>query len=151
MRWNEVTGAIARRRRASTRCGRPSTLASGSRWTCSGTSRRPIARRPQRPCIKLVLGRKNSKNDATVAKISGFFFKSFASRYLVLLGISQTCRFQEKSFLKFLLSGEMDVDCFRPSRRRRTTRQLVKSPMAIQGGHELGGSTDGNRASDPEE
>src|SRR3954469_3143328 len=143
MRWNEVTGAIARRRRESPRFGGPSTLASGSRWTCSGTSRRPIARRPQRPCIKLVLGRKNSKNDATVAKISGFFFKSFASRYLVLLGIAQTCRFQEKSFLKFLLSGEMDVDQFRPSRRRRRTKPIGKIPLVNQR-HEVNGSANEN-------
>jgi hypothetical protein len=32
------------------------------------------------------------------------------------LAIAQTCRFQEKSFLKFLLSEERDVDQFRRSR-----------------------------------
>jgi hypothetical protein len=65
---------------------------------------------------------------AVQRKISGFFFKSFASRYLVLLGLAQTCRFQEKSFLKFLLSGEMEVDLFRPRRQRRKTRPLGESP-----------------------
>src|SRR5208283_950938 len=67
MRWNEVTGAIARHKRASTQCGRLNTFASVSPWTCSGISRRPIAHRPRRPCIRPVLGRKNSKNDATVS------------------------------------------------------------------------------------
>src|SRR5208283_1540984 len=68
MRWNEVTGAIARHKRASTQCGRLNTFASVSPWTCSGISRRPIAHRPRRPCIRPVLGRKNSKNDATVSE-----------------------------------------------------------------------------------
>jgi Transposase IS66 family len=92
-------------------------------------------------------GERALRHLAVQRKISGFFFKSFATRYLVLLGIAQTCKFQGKSFLKFLLSGEMDVDCFRPSRRRRTTELLVKSPMDIQG-YDLGGSTDGDRASE---
>jgi hypothetical protein len=30
----------------------------------------------------------------------------------VLLGIRQACRFQAKSFFKFLFSGEKDVDLF---------------------------------------
>ena len=38
MRWNEVTGAIARHKRASTQCGRLNTFASVSPWTCSGIS-----------------------------------------------------------------------------------------------------------------
>lgn len=37
--------------------------------------------------------------------------------YLVLLSIRQTCRFQGKSFFKFLFSGEKDVDLFRESKR----------------------------------
>ena len=69
---------------------------------------------------------------AVQRKISGFFFKSFASCYLVLLGIAQTCRFQKKSFLKFLLSGEMDVDHFRPIRRRRKTKPVAKSPVEVR-------------------
>jgi hypothetical protein len=52
-------------------------------------------------------------------KISGSFFKRVAPQYLLLLAISQTCRFQGKSFLKFLLSKETDLDSFR---RTRTTR-----------------------------
>jgi predicted RecB family nuclease len=46
------------------------------------------------------------------AKISGSFFESVTHHYLVLLSIRQACRFQAKSFFKFLFSGEKDVDLF---------------------------------------
>jgi len=69
-------------------------------------------------------GERAIRHLAVQRKISGTFFKSFAPHYLVLLGIAQTCRFQEKSFFKFLLSGEKNVDAFRPKRRRRATRPL---------------------------
>jgi len=78
-------------------------------------------------------GERALRHIAVQRKISGFFFKSFAARYLVLLGVAQTCRFQEKSFLKFLLSGEMDVDLFRPRHRRRRTRPLGQSPAEEEG------------------
>ena len=48
-------------------------------------------------------------------RVSGVFHASVMREYLILLGVKQTCRFQEKSFLKFLLSGEQDVDKFRDS------------------------------------
>jgi hypothetical protein len=47
-------------------------------------------------------GERALRHLAVQRKISGSFFKSFSSGYLVLLGIAQTCRFQGKSFLKFL-------------------------------------------------
>jgi len=50
--------------------------------------------------------------------ISGSLREGMTHHYLVLLGIRQTCRFQNKSFLKFLLSGEKDIDKFKPLRRR---------------------------------
>jgi predicted RecB family nuclease len=53
---------------------------------------------------------------AVQRKISGTFFKRVAPQYLLLLAISQTCRFQSKSFLKFLLSKETDLDLFRQTR-----------------------------------
>ena len=56
---------------------------------------------------------------AVQRKISGCFVGSGAADYLRLLGICQTCRFQNKSFLGFLLSGEVDVDGFKSPRRRR--------------------------------
>jgi Transposase IS66 family len=69
-------------------------------------------------------GERAIRHLAIQRKISGSFFKSFAAYHLVLLGVAQTCRFQGKSFLKFLLSGEKDVDAFQPKRRRRATRPL---------------------------
>jgi len=53
---------------------------------------------------------------AVQRKISGFFFKSVAPRYLLMLGITQTCRFQDKSLLKFLMSGEKDIDIFKKTK-----------------------------------
>jgi hypothetical protein len=66
-------------------------------------------------------------------KISRTFFKNVASQYLLLLAIAQTCRFQDKSFLKFLLSKERDVDQFRRSRAIKYStpvnqRENLKSP-----------------------
>jgi hypothetical protein len=56
---------------------------------------------------------------AVQRKISGSFFASVAPQYLMLLGLAQTCRFQDKSLLKFLLSGEKDIDVFKASKRAR--------------------------------
>jgi hypothetical protein len=41
--------------------------------------------------------------------------------YLVLLSVRQTCHFKDVSFLRFMLSGERDIDAFRqvPRRKRR--------------------------------
>jgi len=47
---------------------------------------------------------------AVQRKISGAFGEKGAVQYLRLLGVAQTCRFQEKSFLRFLLSRSTDVD-----------------------------------------
>jgi hypothetical protein len=58
---------------------------------------------------------------AVQRKISGSLFQSGAEDYLRLLGVAQTCRFQEKSFLHFLLSGEEDVDQYK-SPKVRTVR-----------------------------
>ena len=53
---------------------------------------------------------------AVQRKISGSFFKKVALQYLLLLGITQTCRFQDKSVLKFFLSKEIDVDKIKASK-----------------------------------
>jgi hypothetical protein len=50
---------------------------------------------------------------AVQRKISGSFGKDGILQYLLLLGITQSCRFQNKSLLQFLLSGEKDVDRFK--------------------------------------
>jgi hypothetical protein len=59
-------------------------------------------------------------------KISGAFYRSTAIRYLILSGIAQTCRFQNRSFLRFLLSEEKDVDGYRESKRLKSTRLIVR-------------------------
>ena len=56
---------------------------------------------------------------AVQRKISGSFWEQGAVRYLRLLGIAQSCRFQDKSFLRFLLSEEKDVDAFKDRKRRK--------------------------------
>jgi uncharacterized protein len=58
---------------------------------------------------------------AVQRKISGSFGEGPMHQYLRLLGIAQTCRFQGKSFLKFLLSGEKDVRKFKQPRARMTS------------------------------
>jgi len=40
-------------------------------------------------------------------------YESGVRDYLVMLGIRQTCRFQDKSFFRFIFSGEKDIDKFR--------------------------------------
>jgi hypothetical protein len=73
---------------------------------------------------------------AVQRKISGSFYKRVAGHYLVLLAISQTCRFQGKSFLKFLLSKETDVDQFRRTRPIRYSYAVPRreeSPAAGSG------------------
>jgi hypothetical protein len=52
--------------------------------------------------------------------ISGSFHESGAHNYLLLLGIYQSCRYQGKSFYKFLFSGETDLDNFEARKRKRT-------------------------------
>lgn len=49
-------------------------------------------------------------------KISGSFYESVVPHYLRLLGIMQTCRFQEKSLLKFLVSGQKDINAFKSAK-----------------------------------
>src|SRR6266508_6149278 len=61
---------------------------------------------------------------AVQRKISGTFFKRVAVPYLRLLSIAQTCRFQEKSFLGFLISGEKDVDKFKERKRPKASKPV---------------------------
>ena len=60
---------------------------------------------------------------AVQRKISGAFSMNGADHYLCLLAIAQTCRFQEKSFLGFLLSGLKDVDVYKGKRQQRRLHQ----------------------------
>ena len=61
---------------------------------------------------------------AVQRKISGSFFKRVAVQYLLLLGVAQTCRFQEKSFLNFLTSREKVIDQFKEKKRPIVTIQV---------------------------
>jgi hypothetical protein len=72
------------------------------------------------------------KELAVQRKISGSFFKRVAAHYLLLLGIAQSCRFQGKSFLKFLLSLEKDVDAFRAAKRKKIA--IAVGPPGSSGG-----------------
>ncbi|MFZ2960697.1 MAG: TM0106 family RecB-like putative nuclease [Candidatus Ozemobacteraceae bacterium] len=72
------------------------------------------------------MGERALRQLAIQRKISGTFFKHSASHYLLLLAISQTCRFQEKSFLRFLLSKSTDVDSYLKTKRIKYSR-TVKS------------------------
>lgn len=58
-------------------------------------------------------------------KISGTFFEDFAPQYLRLLSIAQTCRFQDKSFFKFLISKEKDIDKFRSTKRLNISTPVI--------------------------
>ena len=64
---------------------------------------------------------------AVQRKISGTFYEHLARQYLLLLGLAQTCRFQEKSLLNFLLSGEKDIDQFMTIKRARKSIDGAKS------------------------
>ena len=64
---------------------------------------------------------------AVQRKISGTFFDSLVSEYLLLLGVAQTCRFQNKPFLKFLLSQKKDVDQFRAPKPRKYSKSVGSS------------------------
>jgi hypothetical protein len=52
-------------------------------------------------------------------EISTSFSASVMESYLALLSIKHACRFQDKSFFKFLFSGEKDIDQFKGPRQAR--------------------------------
>jgi hypothetical protein len=57
-------------------------------------------------------------------KISMSFWKSGANTYLLLLSIAQSCRLQNKPFLKFLVSQEKDVDEYKAPKQHKYSRLL---------------------------
>jgi predicted RecB family nuclease len=61
---------------------------------------------------------------AVQRKISGSFFEQSTHYFLLLLGLAQTCQFQNKSFLKFLLSKTYDIDTFTSPRRVQISRPV---------------------------
>ena len=48
-------------------------------------------------------------------------------QYLRLLGITQSCRFQNVSLFRFLLSGEVELDNFKEARRIQPSAGLKRS------------------------
>jgi len=54
-------------------------------------------------------------------KMSTVFHASVMNEYLTLLGIRQSCKFQKKSFLKFLISGEKDITKFSKAQERNAS------------------------------
>ncbi len=77
------------------------------------------------------MGERAIRHLAVQRKISGSFYKRVAPHYLRLLAINQTCRFQEKSFLRFLLSGQKDVDQFKDRRRKKASRAVTRKDDAL--------------------
>ena len=59
----------------------------------------------------------------TQRKVSGFLGADTTPSFLILVSIMQTCRFQNKSFLKFLLSKEKDIDKFGVRRKKVTENE----------------------------
>ena len=52
------------------------------------------------------------------------FHEAATHEYLRLLGMKQTCRFQNKSFFRFLLSREQDIDQFEEGKPMRKVMPL---------------------------
>jgi hypothetical protein len=84
---------------------------------------------------------------AVQRKISRLFSKRVAPQYLLLLAVSQTCRFQGKSFLKFLLSKETYLDSFRRMRPVRYSYAVARPEEGSSGDGEGSAAAEG-RASD---
>ena len=66
---------------------------------------------------------------AVQRKISFTFHEGLIYQYLLLLGIMQTCRFQNKSLLKFFLSGEKDINQFKKPRPIKNSQPVKRSEI----------------------
>ena len=78
-------------------------------------------------------GERAIRHLAIQRKISGSFYEPVTLQYLLLLGIAQTCRFQGKSFLRFMLSGEKDLDNYIEKKQERPTRKLERPTIGSGG------------------
>jgi hypothetical protein len=56
------------------------------------------------------------------------------NQYLVLLSVYQTCRYKGVSFLKFMLSGETDIDAFCEGGGKRVLPEIELYPEGITSG-----------------
>ena len=59
-------------------------------------------------------------------RADGILTERGLNAYLVLLSICVTCKYKGTSFLRFLLSGETDIDAFRKHERRRRTHPPIE-------------------------
>jgi Transposase IS66 family len=76
------------------------------------------------------MAERNIQPIAIQRKIPMAFREKGAERYLLLLGIAQTCKLQGKAFLKFLLSKERDVDTYKPVKRIIYSKKRERHPDA---------------------
>jgi hypothetical protein len=60
-----------------------------------------------------IMAERAIKPVAIQRKISPIFWEKGAKKYLLLLSIAQSCKFQNKPFLKFLMSKEKDIEKFK--------------------------------------
>jgi predicted RecB family nuclease len=68
---------------------------------------------------------RNLRHITVQEKISTTFYETLMPQYLLLLGIMQTCRSQDKSFLKFLLSGQKEIDKFMLSKSAKSDAEYT--------------------------
>jgi len=68
-------------------------------------------------------------------KISMSLWKSGTETYLLLLSIAQSCKLQNKSFLKFLVSQEKEVDEFKSPKQHKYSRLLPQKPASTDSGN----------------
>ena len=60
-------------------------------------------------------------------KVKGVMTTEGLREYLILLSLFQTCRYRGISFLKFLLSREVDLVGFRDRKRPKVSRPLLET------------------------
>ena len=67
-------------------------------------------------------------------KISGTFYSTFATPYLRLLSVAQSCRFQGKSFFAFMLSRKVDIGEFEARKRPQISTPVYRKTREDQSG-----------------
>jgi hypothetical protein len=73
-----------------------------------------------------IIAERAIKPIAIQRKISTVFWEKGASKYLLLLGIAQSCKLQNKPFLKFLTSQEKDIEKFKAPKPLKYSRLIPK-------------------------
>jgi len=105
----------------------PATWESAKRRYCEACSRWPPTQHPGKPLLQAFASfienngvpwhnnavERALRHLAVQRKISGALSEKGAGNYLRILSIAQTCRFQRKSFLGFLLSKSTNIDEYR--------------------------------------